>query len=106
MAPASPLSSARFQLRHCGPLLPREEPPERDPRVVTFNPDLWQRKVGLHVTHRGLQCCWSGYSRRGVLLLLPPQVPARVEPAQGVPRWSLAAQGAEIISGLSAELRY
>lgn len=39
------LSDARFQLRHCGPLLPRLTPAERDTRVVTFNPDPWQRKV-------------------------------------------------------------
>lgn len=40
------LSDARFQLRHCGPLLPHEAPPERDSRVQSFNPDPWQRQVG------------------------------------------------------------
>ncbi|PRW57760.1 DEAD DEAH box [Chlorella sorokiniana] len=39
------LSDTRFQLRHCGPLLPHEAPPERDPRVQSFNPDPWQRQV-------------------------------------------------------------
>ncbi|KAL4440400.1 hypothetical protein ABPG75_003401 [Micractinium tetrahymenae] len=39
------LSDARFQTRHCGHLLPHEAPPERDPRVETFNPDPWQRQV-------------------------------------------------------------
>ena len=39
------LSDARFQLRHCGHLLPHAAPPERDPRVESFNPDPWQRKV-------------------------------------------------------------
>ncbi len=40
------LSDARFQLHHCGPLLPHEAPPERDARVQSFNPDPWQRQVG------------------------------------------------------------
>ncbi|KAK9810588.1 hypothetical protein WJX73_002805 [Symbiochloris irregularis] len=39
------MSEARFQLQCCGDVLPHEEPAERDPRVQTFNPDLWQRKV-------------------------------------------------------------
>ena len=39
------LSDARFQLRFCGPLLLRESPSDRDPRVDSFNPDPWQRQV-------------------------------------------------------------
>lgn len=39
------LSDCRFQLRHCGHLLPHEAPPQRDPRVESFNPDPWQRKA-------------------------------------------------------------
>lgn len=39
------LGDARFQLRHCGHLLPHEAPRERDPRVESFNPDPWQRQV-------------------------------------------------------------
>ncbi|GAB4814095.1 hypothetical protein N2152v2_001141 [Parachlorella kessleri] len=39
------LSDARFQLRHCGHLLPHDTPPKRDPRVESFNPDPWQRRV-------------------------------------------------------------
>lgn len=42
-APRSP--DARFQMRYCGHMLPREVPPDRDPRVQSFNPDMWQRKV-------------------------------------------------------------
>lgn len=44
------LSDARFQLRHCGELLPHAVPPQRDPRVESFNPDEWQRRVS--------QKCW------------------------------------------------
>jgi hypothetical protein len=36
---------ARFQLKHCGHLLPRDAPATSDPRVASFNPDPWQRTV-------------------------------------------------------------
>lgn len=39
------MSEAVFQLRYCGDVLQRDAPGQLDPRVVTFNPDLWQRKV-------------------------------------------------------------
>lgn len=39
------MTEAHFQLRFCGDLLQRDVPAERDPRVISFNPDLWQRKV-------------------------------------------------------------
>ena len=39
------VSEAVFQLRYCGDVLPRDVPAERDSRVISFNPDLWQRKV-------------------------------------------------------------
>lgn len=39
------VSEAVFQLQFCGDLLPRAAPAEPDPRVVTFNPDFWQRQV-------------------------------------------------------------
>ncbi len=34
-----------FQLRHMGALLLRPKPALRDPRVASFNPDPWQRKL-------------------------------------------------------------
>jgi hypothetical protein len=52
------LSDVRFQLRHCGHLLRRDQPATRDPRVESFNPDEWQRKVscsGLGHPGPGLQ---------------------------------------------------
>lgn len=39
------MTEAHFQLHHCGNLLQRDAPAVRDPRVVSFNPDLWQRSV-------------------------------------------------------------
>lgn len=39
----------RFQMRHCGHLLPREAPRDCDPRVESFNPDIWQRQVCARV---------------------------------------------------------
>ena len=39
------MTEAHFQLQHCGNLLERDAPAVRDPRVVSFNPDLWQRSV-------------------------------------------------------------
>ena len=39
------MTEAHFQLRFCGDLLQRDVPAVRDPRVISFNPDLWQRKV-------------------------------------------------------------
>ena len=39
------MTEAHFQLQHCGNLLQRDAPAVRDPRVVSFNPDLWQRSV-------------------------------------------------------------
>ena len=39
------MSEACFQLHCCGDLLQRDVPAQPDPRVLTFNPDLWQRKV-------------------------------------------------------------
>ena len=38
-------SEAVFQLCYCGDVLPRAAPAEPDPRVISFNPDMWQRKV-------------------------------------------------------------
>lgn len=40
------MTEARFQLRYCGENLPRPAPAEKDPRVLSFNPDQWQREVG------------------------------------------------------------
>ena len=56
--PGLGLSDARFQLRHCGHLLPHEAPPERDPRVESFNPDMWQRQVGRRARHAWLPHAW------------------------------------------------
>ena len=54
------LSEAEFQLEHCGHLLQRDVPAERDPRVLTFNPDPWQRKVLPQLTGMiGLDCSWE-----------------------------------------------
>lgn len=39
------MTEAEFQLQHCGNLLRRDVPAVRDPRVISFNPDLWQRAV-------------------------------------------------------------
>ena len=39
------ITEAHFQLQHCGNLLQRDVPAVRDPRVISFNPDLWQRAV-------------------------------------------------------------
>ncbi|KAL3133315.1 putative ATP-dependent RNA helicase ddx60 [Trebouxia sp. C0009 RCD-2024] len=39
------MTEAEFQLQHCGNLLQRDVPAVRDPRVISFNPDLWQRAV-------------------------------------------------------------
>ena len=39
------MTEACFQLRFFGDLLQRDVPPTPDPRVISFNPDLWQRKV-------------------------------------------------------------
>ena len=39
------LNEAEFQLALCGDVLQRDVPADRDPRVLSFNPDLWQRKV-------------------------------------------------------------
>ena len=39
------MTEAHFQLRFCGDLLQRDVPAVRDSRVISFNPDLWQRKV-------------------------------------------------------------
>ncbi|KAK9901261.1 hypothetical protein WJX75_003106 [Coccomyxa subellipsoidea] len=36
---------AEFQLALCGNSLQRDVPADRDPRVLSFNPDPWQRKV-------------------------------------------------------------
>lgn len=39
------LDEAEFQLAVCGDVLQRDVPADRDPRVLSFNPDPWQRKV-------------------------------------------------------------
>ena len=39
------MTEAEFQLQYCGDLLQRDAPAEPDPRVISFNPDLWQRQV-------------------------------------------------------------
>ncbi|KAI4131463.1 MAG: hypothetical protein LQ338_001205 [Usnochroma carphineum] len=38
-------SHAEFQLQHCGPYMDRNLDSAPDPRVKTFHPDGWQRKV-------------------------------------------------------------
>ncbi len=52
------LSDARFQLRHCGHLLPHDTPPKRDPRVESFNPDPWQRRVSFADRSMSTVCWW------------------------------------------------
>jgi hypothetical protein len=60
VAPAAGSADARFQLRYCGHLLPREAPAERDRRVESFNPDYWQRKVGVaRGFGHGNLVCWQ-----------------------------------------------
>ncbi|XP_051875705.1 probable ATP-dependent RNA helicase DDX60 [Pristis pectinata] len=39
------LGAARFQLKHMGPFLIRDERTDRDPRVRHFIPDTWQREL-------------------------------------------------------------
>ena len=39
------MTEAQFQLQHCGNLLQRDAPAVSDPRVISFNPDSWQRDV-------------------------------------------------------------
>ena len=49
------ISEAVFQLRYCGDVLQRDAPDVLDPRVASFNPDLWQRKV-LDAIDAGNSC--------------------------------------------------
>eukprot|EP00891_Asterochloris_glomerata_P004914 jgi/Astpho2/4914/fgenesh1_pg.00069_%23_46_t len=42
---AAGMTEVEFQLAHCGHLLQRDAPPDRDPRAKSFNPDYWQREV-------------------------------------------------------------
>lgn len=39
------MTETEFQLRFCGDVLQRSAPDAPDPRVVSFNPDAWQRRV-------------------------------------------------------------
>ena len=39
---AAGMTEVEFQLAHCGHLLQRDAPPDRDPRAKSFNPDYWQ----------------------------------------------------------------
>lgn len=39
------MSEVEFQLQLCGDRLQRDVPPHKDDRVMSFNPDTWQREV-------------------------------------------------------------
>lgn len=63
------LNAAEFQLALCGNLLQRDVPADRDPRVLSFNPDPWQRKVcgAFILKSTALLSCQLAFSGRAAV---------------------------------------